>query len=197
MNSKKTRNFERLIAPKSIAFFGGSDAEAAIKEAHRVGYEGEIWPVNPKRNHINGINCFRSVRDLPGSPDASFIAVPARSVAQILAELNALEAGGAVCYSAGFSEIGSEGIKLEKNLVAAAGEIVVVGPNCYGYINYLDKAAIWPFAHGGSCPGFGAAIITQSGMFSSDITMTRRSVPITHMVSVGNQAMLSIEDFIN
>ena len=75
--------------------------------------------------------------------------------------------------------------------------MVLVGPNCYGVINYLENSALWPFAHGGFCPGFGAAIITQSGMLSSDITMNQRSLPLTHMISLGNQASLKNTDFIN
>ena len=67
---------------------------------------------------------------------------------------------------------GAEGAGLE-----AAGDLALVGPNCYGIINYLGRAALWPFAHGGSCPGYGAAILTQSGMLSSDLTMSRRSMP--------------------
>ncbi|MGB3148236.1 MAG: acetate--CoA ligase family protein, partial [Paracoccaceae bacterium] len=69
-------------------------------------------------------------------------------------------------------------------------------PNCYGAINYLSKTALWPFAHGGaSHRGQGAAIVTQSGMLSSDITMSQRSLPLTHMISCGNQSVLSLEDF--
>ena len=61
----------------------------------------------------------------------------------------------------------------------------------------MEKNALWPFEHGGYCPGFGAAIITQSGMLSSDITMSQRSLPLTHMISLGNQASLKNTDFIN
>ena len=75
--------------------------------------------------------------------------------------------------------------------------MALIGPNCYGLINYIDNAALWSFEHGGWSPGYGAAIITQSGMFSSDITMSQRSLPMAYMVSAGNQAVLGQEDFLD
>jgi acyl-CoA synthetase (NDP forming) len=81
--------------------------------------------------------------------------------------------------------------------VDAVGDMALVGPNCYGLINYIDRVALWPFAQGGFCPGFGAAVITQSGMLSSDITMNQRSVPLAYMVSAGNQSVLQLEDYID
>ena len=196
MNLLKKKNFQRLISPKNIAFFGGRDVEVAIKEAKRRGFSGDIWPVNPNRKNIQGIECFKSVVDLPEPPDASFIAVPAKHVSGIIKELALMGAGGVVCYSAGFSETGQSGKNHENQLNSLAPDIPIIGPNCYGFINYLDNVALWPFAHGGSSPGYGAAIITQSGMLSSDITMSQRSIPLTHMISVGNQSSVSIEDLI-
>ena len=125
------------------------------------------------------------------------MAIPASKIINTINELNSINAGGIVCYSAGFKEIGKKGLFLEQKLIQSLKEMVLVGPNCYGIINYLDKSALWPFAHGGFCPGFGAAIITQSGMLSSDITMNQRSLPLTHMISLGNQASLKNTDFIN
>ena len=61
----------------------------------------------------------------------------------------------------------------------------MVGPNCYGVINYLEKNALWPFEHGGYCPGYGAAIITQSGMLSSDITLTQLCITVHVVVFFG------------
>ena len=196
MNLQKRKNFKRLMSPKNIAFFGGRDIEVAITEAKRRGFSGEIWPVNPKRKSILGIECFSSIAELPRAPDASFIAVPAKSVPNVIKELSSIGAGGVVCYSAGFSETGPKGQALEKEINLLANDMPIIGPNCYGFINYLDNVALWPFAHGGSSPGYGAAIITQSGMLSSDITMTERSIPLTHMISIGNQSSVSIEDLI-
>ena len=197
MNPVKKENLKRLMSPKNIAFFGGNDVEVAIAEAQRRGFKGPIWPVNPNRKNILGIKCFKSVNELPASPDASFIAVPSRYVTTIIKDLSKVGAGGAVCYSAGFGETGTQGKLLEKELAAIADNMPIIGPNCYGFINYLSNVALWPFAHGGMSPGYGAAIITQSGMLSSDITMTDRSIPLTHMISVGNQASVSIEDLID
>jgi acetate---CoA ligase (ADP-forming) len=192
----RKNNLNRLFKPKHIAFIGGKDAEVAICEANRIGYEGKIWPVNPRRSQIYGHPCFVNVRDLPEAPDAVFLAIPARAAVDTIKALAEMGAGGAVCYSAGFKEAGELGLSLEKELADVAKDMAVVGPNCYGVINYLNKTALWPFAHGGRSIGYGAAIITQSGMLSSDITMTQRSVPITHMVSCGNQSILHVEDFI-
>ena len=197
MNSAQRANLERLLNPRHIAFIGGSEAAAAIGEAQRVGFAGRIWPVNPKLETLAELPCFRSVRELPEPPDAVFLAIPAASVVEITRLLSEMGAGGMVCYTAGFGETGTEGREREQALRNALGDMALVGPNCYGIINYLDRAALWPFPHGGACPGYGAAIITQSGMLSSDITMSQRSLPLAYMVSTGNQAGLEMADFID
>ncbi len=196
MNSNKRAKLLRLMSPRNIAFIGGSEVEIALREARRRKFRGELWPVNPKRKEILGIKCFKTVEELPRAPDASFIAVPAQLVPSIVKKLARIQAGGIVCYSAGFGETGMAGQVLERELIENAGDLPIIGPNCYGFINYLENVALWPFAHGGWSPGFGAAIITQSGMLSSDITMTQRSLPLTHMISVGNQSSVTIEDFL-
>ena len=113
-----------------------------------------------------------------------------------MAKLNAMGAGGAVVYTAGLVKLGQMAQK-EAQLIEAAGHMALIGPNCYGLINYVDRVALWPFAHGGSYPGYGAAVITQSGMLSSDLTMSMRSLPLAYMMSIGNQAMMRIEDCID
>ncbi|MBT6097278.1 MAG: acetate--CoA ligase family protein [Marinovum sp.] len=197
MTPKQRQNFDRLLSPRHIAFIGGQDALIAIGEARRRGFSGEYWPVNPRREHLGGLACFSEIGDLPEAPDAVFLAIPAPAAVAAVETLRKIGAGGIVCYTAGFKEAGSAGQKLEQELQNAVGDMALIGPNCYGIINYLDKSALWPFAHGGSSPGYGAAIITQSGMLSSDISMSQRSLPFTHMVSAGNQAVLGIEDFID
>lgn len=197
MTPKRRQNLERLLRPRHVAVIGGRDAETVAAECKRIGFTGPFWPVNPKRTHIGGHPCFASLDDLPEAPDAVFLAVPKEAAIEALQKLNAMGAGGVVCYTAGFGETGTEGADAEARLVAAAGDLALVGPNCYGVINYVDKVALWPFTHGGSCPGYGAAIITQSGMLSSDFTMSQRGVPFAYMVSAGNQTLLRLEDFVD
>ncbi|MGI9488430.1 MAG: acetate--CoA ligase family protein [Geminicoccaceae bacterium] len=197
MTPRRRANFLRLLKPRHIAVVGGRDAEVVAGECVRIGYDGPFWPINPKREKIGGHRCYATVDDLPEPPDAVFLAIPREPAIETLAKLDALGAGGVVCYTAGFGEIGDDGAAAEAALIEAAGDLALIGPNCYGLINYIDKVALWPFAHGGDCPGYGAAIITQSGMLSSDLSMNQRSVPLTYMISAGNQTILHLGDFID
>ena len=194
MNPTRRRNLERLLKPRHVAVIGGREAETVAGECARIGYRGPVWPVNPRRESIGGHRCLRTIESLPEAPDAAFVAVPREATIDTVARLAAMGAGGVVCHTAGFAETGGEGARLEADLVEAAGDLALIGPNCYGFINYLDRAALWPFAHGGSCPGYGAAIVTQSGMLSSDLTMSQRSVPFAFMASIGNQSVVTLAD---
>ena len=195
MTPLRRKNFQRLLKPRHIAFIGGRYAIIAINEARRRGFDGEMWAVNPKRSDLAGVPCVASIEALPVAPDAVYLAIPASDVVEALRGLAVLGAGGVVCFSAGFKEAGNT--QKEKDLVDATGDMALIGPNCYGIINYIDNSALWSFEHGGWSPGYGAAIITQSGMFSSDITMSQRSLPLAYMVSAGNQAVLGPEDFLD
>ena len=197
MTPQQRINLLRLLKPRHVAVIGGRDAEVCAAECARIGFTGPFWPVNPKRPEIGGHRCYASIDDLPEAPDAVFLAIPREPAIEALQKLAAMGAGGVVCYTAGFGETGTDGADMEARLLEAAGDLALVGPNCYGLINYIDKVALWPFAHGGECPGYGAAIITQSGMLSSDFTMSQRSVPFAYMVSAGNQSAIRIEDFID
>ncbi|MEM1201403.1 MAG: CoA-binding protein, partial [Pseudomonadota bacterium] len=146
MTPELRRNLQRLLSPRHVALIGGTDAAVAAAECARIGFEGPVWPVNPTRDEIGGHTCFASVEDLPEAPDAVFLAVPRRAAIDVLHQLSAKGAGGVVCYTAGFREMGDEGTALEAELIEAAGDMALVGPNCYGLINYLDKVALWPFA---------------------------------------------------
>ncbi len=197
MTPGRRANLQRLLKPRHVALIGGADAVTVAGECARIGFEGPVWPVNPRREEIGGHPCFRSLEDLPEPPDAAFLAVPREPAIAALDQLRSMGAGGVVCYTAGFRETGEEGAAAEARLIESAGELALVGPNCYGVINYVDRVALWPFAHGGSCPGYGAAIVTQSGMMASDLSMTQRSVPFAYMISAGNQSVLRLEDYVD
>jgi acyl-CoA synthetase (NDP forming) len=184
----------RLFNPKTIAVFGGNWAANVIEQCRKMGFAGEVWPVHPSRDEIAGVKCFRSVADLPGAPDASFIGVNRELTIEVVRQLRERGAGGAVCFASGFSESESEGTggtDLQARLVEAAGDMPVLGPNCYGFINYLDGALLWPDQHGGVPVERGVAILTQSSNIAINMTMQRRGLPLAFVVTAGNQAQTS------
>jgi len=105
-------------------------------------------------------------------------------------------AGGVACFTAGFGELGASGQQAEAELIEAAGDMALVGPNCYGVINFTNGALLWPFGAGSEPCERGVALIMQSGMLPANLIMNARSVPISYVISAGNQALLAIEDYL-
>ncbi len=184
-------SLSRMLNPKSIAVVGGEDAAKAIHECQKLGFSGELWAVNPRREALAGIPCFPSVDQLPGIPDATLVAVSALATIEVVSQLSACGAGGAICYASGFSEVG-EGTRQE-SLLQAAGNMPLMGPNCYGFINAMNGAVLWPDWHGLSRVESGVAIVAGSGNLAVNISMQNRSVPIALLASVGNQAAIGAE----
>lgn len=192
----KKEALRRLLQPKSVAVFGGNSAVAVVRQCKKIGFDGDIWAVSPSRKEMGGVPCVASIAELPGIPDASFVAAPPQASLQIIAELSALGAPGAVCFAAGFAEAGSEGEALQKQLREAAGEMAIIGPNCHGFVNYLDGVALWPDEHGGVRTKRGVALITQSGNIALNLTMQQRSLDFAYVISIGNNSTLTLGDYI-
>jgi acetyl-CoA synthetase len=188
--------FERLLNPRSIAVFGGTHAEELIRQSKRMGYRGEIWPVHPKKTAIQGHTVYPSVAQLPGSPDAAYLGVNRHLTIDIVKELADRDAGGAICYATGFVEVGDEGSQLQTQLLEASGDMPLIGPNCYGLLNYLNGAMLWPDQQGGRRVDRGVAIITMSSNVGFNLTMQRRGLPIAYMVSLGNRLKFDLHDAI-
>ncbi|WP_349959710.1 acetate--CoA ligase family protein [Rhizobium sp. ZPR3] len=191
------RSLDRLIRPRTIAVFGGREARRVIEQCDLMGFAGEIWPVHPTQESVLGRRCYRSVADLPGAPDAAFVGVNRALTIDIIRNLAARRAGGAVCYASGFSEAVAEladGADLQRALVEAAGNMPIVGPNCYGMINGLDGALLWPDQHGIVRTERGVAILTQSSNIAINLSMQRRGLPISYLMTAGNQAQTSLSN---
>ena len=182
-------DLSRLLRPRSIAIFGGWQAEGVARRCAEMGFAGPVWQVHPTR-----AGAFRSAAELPEAPDAAFVAVNREATVGIVGELSDMGAGGAVCHAAGFREAGGRGAELQEELIAAAGGMPVLGPNCYGTINYLDGALLWFDQHGGKRCDRGVAILTQSGNIGLNLTMQRRGLPIGHLLTLGNQACVGLSD---
>jgi len=195
--STKSR-LSRLFSPKSVAVVGGGVwCRSVIEQLIKIGYKGTIFPVHPFKEEILGIKSFKDLEDIPAIIDATFIGVNRNITIEVVKQLNSLNAGGAVCFASGFLE--AEGDKqgsgeLQKSLIEAAGDMPILGPNCYGFINYLDHAALWPDQHGGTTVDKGVAILTQSSNIAINITMQTRGLPISYIMSVGNQASLGFSE---
>jgi len=105
-----TRDLSRLFRPRSIAVFGGGAwGPAVVEQCQKMGFDGAIWPVHPSREEIRGLKCYRSVEDLPATPDASFIRVNRNLTIEVVERLAKRGAGGAVCFASGFKESDAEG----------------------------------------------------------------------------------------
>ncbi|NLS75266.1 CoA-binding protein [Bradyrhizobium brasilense] len=191
---------ERLMRPRSIAVFGGKQAITVVEESVKMGFSGHLWPVHPTKDEIAGRRAYRSVAELPDAPDAAWLGVNRHLTIQLVKSLAERGAGGAVCFAAGFLEARSHDAQAEKlhaQLLAAAGEMPMIGPNCFGFINYADGAALWPDQHGGSRLAAGArgvGIVTQSSAVASCITMQRRGLPIAIVIAAGNQAQIGLSE---
>jgi acyl-CoA synthetase (NDP forming) len=189
-------DLKRLLQPRSIAVVGGNSALNVLLQCQRMGYAGELWPVHPTRTEMAGLNVYRSIAELPAAPDACFVGVNRQLTPSIVAELAAKGAGGAVCYASGFREADAEGGRLEAELQAAA-TIPVLGPNCYGLINYADGVLLWPDQHGGkrlAPQQTGVAILAQSSNLAINLTMQQRGLPIAYVLTAGNQMQVGLSD---
>ena len=190
-------NLRRLISPKSIAVVGNRGANFAIKESIKLGFKKQIWAIHPSLDSLEGIKCFRNIKDLPEAPDATFIAVNAETAIDIVSDLKSMGGGGAVLYASGFGEVGEEGFQRNQRLLKAADGMPLIGPNCYGFINSLDGIALWPDVHGCEPVAKGVAIITQSGNIGLNMTMQSSGLQIAYMFTLGNQTNTNIADIIH
>src|ERR1700753_4340654 len=121
---------KRLLAPRSIALLGGAWADAVAAASRAIGHTGELWRVHPKRPSTPETPYYRSIDELPGSPDATFVAAPNVEGPNIAQALVRRDAGGVVCFAAGFSETAADyGTQLPGELLAGAGALPFFGPN--------------------------------------------------------------------
>jgi acetyl-CoA synthetase len=189
------RDLSRLLNPRSIAVIGGGAwCAAIIGAARRIGFAGKIVPVHRDGREVAGLPSVRRIEDFGEPIDAAFIGINRHATIDAVAALAGQDAGGAVCFASGFTEAAAEdegGADLQARLVRAAGDMAILGPNCYGFVNALDRVAIWPDQHGMVPVDRGVAILTQSSNIAINLTMQRRALPIAYMITCGNMAQTS------
>lgn len=186
----------RLLSPQNVVVIGGGVwGRSVIEQCQKLGFEGKIFAVHPTAETLAGVPTYRSVSDLPNAPDAAFIGVNRIATIEQVRTLSAKGAGGAVCFASGFLETKEEdadGAALQSALIEAAGVMPIIGPNCYGFVNYLDRFCLWPDQHGGRAVDTGVAIVTQSSNIMINLSMQQRGLPIAYALTAGNQAQTSL-----
>jgi acetate---CoA ligase (ADP-forming) len=186
----------RLLSPQNVVVIGGGVwGRSVIEQCQKLGFEGKIFAVHPTAETLAGVPTYRSVSDLPNAPDAAFIGVNRIATIEQVRTLSAKGAGGAVCFASGFLETKDEdadGAALQSALIEAAGVMPIIGPNCYGFVNYLDRFCLWPDQHGGRAVDTGVAIVTQSSNIMINLSMQQRGLPIAYALTAGNQAQTSL-----
>ena len=192
----KRGELRRLLNPASLVVVGGGVwGRSVISQCRKIGFAGDMFVVHPTADEVEGLPAFRSVADLPVAPDAAFIGVNRDATIEIVSALAEKGAGGAVCFASGFLEADAEdadGAARQRALITAAKDMPFIGPNCYGFINYLDQFCIWPDQHGGQPVSSGVAIVTQSSNIMISLTMQQRGLPVAYAFTAGNQARISL-----
>jgi acyl-CoA synthetase (NDP forming) len=199
-----------LIDPSSIAIYGASanltrlgGVPIALLKMH--GFAGQILPINPKYNEIDGLKCFPSIESLPHPVDLIVVAVGAEEVVPVLREAARKGIRAAVIYAAGFAEAGDdEGISLQNELVKCADELglVVAGPNCMGFGNldnhsYSTFTAIFRNTEPPTAPRT-IGLVTQSGSMCSAIYAAGRQLDVKFnvVINTGNEACVEFSEYL-
>ena len=184
----------KLFRPRSIAVVGGGTwCRSVLQQCIKFGFTGDLWPVYPKASKLVGMKTFPTIAELPGPPDAAFVGVNRDATIESVQMLSALNSGGCVCFASGFREAEAQlpgSASFDVRLKIAAGDMPILGPNCYGFINALDQALLWPDQHGLTLVNSGVAIVTQSSNIAINLTMQRRALPIAFIATAGNQTIV-------
>ncbi len=196
-----------LLNPRSVAVIGASDDPARIggrplAAMRQLGFAGHILPVNPNRREVQGLPAYASVADLPEVPDVAIVAVPAAQVLDVVTALGERGTRAAILFSAGFAEVGGDGVARQDELLAVARRtgMRLLGPNALGLINvhtgfvgsFASSIALGPVRAGG------VGIVSQSGAYGGHLVMAAQAADIglSSIVMTGNEADISLGEVV-
>ena len=198
ININNINALDRFFNPKNVVVIGGGVwGKSIVFQLKKIGFSGRIFAIHPSEVEFCGCETYRNISELPSLIDAAFVGVNRKATVDIILQLSKVNCGGAVCFASGYSEAVVElkdGYELQRALIDAAGRMPILGPNCYGIINYFDSFCLWPDQHGGQRVDSGVAIITQSSNIMINLTMQKRGLPIGYAVTAGNQAQLGLAE---
>jgi acetyl-CoA synthetase/acetyltransferase len=192
-----------LLAPRSIAIVGASESpDSWAPEIYRsllhLGYEGELYPINPKYDEVWGRPCRSSVLELPSGVDLVVFVVPARVVVRMIDDCGAAGVRGIMVVSSGFAEAGEEGRALQEELRQAAKrtKIPVLGPNVEGFVNYVERVAPYGTTPPPDPVAGTISVLSQSGTVAWTMNQlaSDRGVGLRIILGVGNEAVVGLGD---
>jgi acyl-CoA synthetase (NDP forming) len=164
------------------------------------GFKGELFPVNPRHDMVRGLPAFPDIESLPATPDLVVVATPVETVLGIVRACATRGVGAGTILASGFADAGTEGAALQKQVgaAAAAGNMVLCGPNCYGVANLLDGVAASSVPLPVELRSGGLAFVLQSGALSHGIIdfAIRRGLGVGYFMTAGNEAGLDIGDYL-
>lgn len=194
---------DKVLNAKSVAIIGASKNKTkrgyqAIKTLLADGFEGKIYPVNPKEDTILGIDCYKDITEIEGPVDLVLITTPARTIPGILRKCGEKHVAGAVIIAGGFRELGVKGKELEQEVVAAAKEtgIRLIGPNTSGMINLKTNMNLVGIQN---APKGDIALLCQSGNMALTLiteATIRKQEGFTYYVGVGNEADIKFHEYL-
>ncbi len=195
---------EHVLNAKSVAIIGASRNKTkrgyqAIKTLLADGFEGEIYPVNPKEDTILGLKCFKDITDIPDKVDLALITTPAGTIPKILENCGAKGVAGAVIIAGGFRELGEKGRILEQEMVdaAKANQVRLIGPNTSGMINLKSNMNLVGIQ---DVPRGSIALLCQSGNMALTLiteATIRKHGGFTYYVGVGNESDIKFHEYLS
>ncbi|WP_192179675.1 acetate--CoA ligase family protein [Mesorhizobium amorphae] len=192
----RRERLKRMLTPRSAVFLGGVSMVPAIEYCHARGFEGRMYAVNPRRSELGGLPCFSSVAGLPETPDVAYVAVPRENVIDLVRELSQIGVAGAIINTSGFSEM-QGGQRFQVDLIQAAGDMPVIGPNCPGVANFADRSVFMMDHFGDHGTDGGVAVISNGGAYLADMGCSDRALPMAYSFGLGNQAMVTVADIMD
>ena len=196
---------DRLFHPRSIAIVGASaDLDKLtgrpLAYLQRFGFAGTIYPINPRCDSIAGLTCYPDVKSLPAPPDVGIVLLGAEHVQDAVRDLSKAGTAAAVILASGFAEAGADGLQRQRDVLAAAGPMRILGPNTIGLVNITDKIVlsasnalqIDELIEGS------IGVVSQSGGILGSLLSRAvgRGIGFSKLIATGNEADIDVSECI-
>lgn len=197
------RALDAIFAPQNVAVIGATETIGSVGRTIMWNlitnpFGGAVFPVNPKRPSVLGVKAYPTIQDVPDQVDLAVIVTPSKAVPSLIKDCVELGIRGAIVISAGFKEIGAEGVELERQIMEyARGKMRIIGPNCLG-VMMPHRGLNATFAKGIARPG-NLAFISQSGALLTSVLdwSLEENVGFSAFISIGSMLDVNWGDLIS